>query len=220
VCSDLAADGGWLGQRLASAARLGPADDALAAKVLAEVQRDRAPSWRSGGRQLLVWAAFFGVVALGTTHQGLRYGAPLLLGAAAGAAATVLRPLHRPAAGAAPARVVGALALPLAVALYPMGGGPMDAAWLAATAGCFAWGAVTSLAVWAVIRATERRRRPSLGWVVASVAFAALAGGTVLELSCPVPHVAHRLLGHGAIGLVGAVVVGSLAAARQALGGR
>lgn len=137
-------------------------------------------------------------------------GASMLVGGLAGVW-LAMRPTWRPEAPpwAAAAALATALLLPMIAALWtPTGhaGPELGAAFAPVTAACFAFGAVAALVVVAAWRVVEQRRLAgSLRWATAAASGAAI-GNLALHLHCPVTDPAHLILGHAAIGFVGAVV--------------
>ena len=114
-----------------------------------------------------------------------------------------LTPIHRASPRYPLQRTALALAIPVAIGLASAGdahgAGPSMGA--EADLACFVMGAVASLATVIAVVVTERRRRVTTGWLFGTAALAGTAGTAALEWTCPMPGLAHRAIGHGAIGL-------------------
>jgi hypothetical protein len=115
-----------------------------------------------------------------------------------------LRPLYRPALTPTYRHgfVAAVIALSVGTAFLPW---PLttshipDGSTVALAARCFAFGALLAspLLVWLTL--AEPRTRPSVHTALLGLATAALVGVMGLELHCPVPGLAHRLLGHASL---------------------
>lgn len=150
---------------------------------------------------------------------------PFLAGASAGmlvgaliGVALAMRPSWTPEASMS--RAVGALVLallgPIAMVLVPVID-PAEAFLFekadlpALTVACFGYGTAIALVVAGVWRLVERRTHAGvLRWATAMAAAGAV-GNIGLLLHCPVTDIEHKLIGHGAIGIVWAVLAAGAA---------
>lgn len=207
-----------------------PADlGALGARAWAAVEQDRGPlaSARRLGtpvRTVLVLLVAVGVAGASAallprpdlfTYPLMRLigqGAAMLAGGLAGVW-LAMRPTWRPEAPPwAAATALGlALGFPLVGALLTPpptehAGPELGAAFAPITLLCFVFGAGCALVVVVAWRLIEQRRLVGpMRWATAAAAGAAI-GNLALHLHCPVTEATHLLLGHAAVGFVGAAV--------------
>lgn len=231
ACAELLADDAVLGRFLVE-----PADDAgadeVAAQVLAKIHQERNPVPRlpSPVRMGLVWTAVFvpAVVMFGwrprpdlagypVERMALVLGGLWLAGAVAGL--VVLRPLHRPLVAARGLWVAVALTLPMVLGVLPRVENGIEAPWVAATLHCFERGASLAAVVLAALWLSDRRSRPGAWWWAGASGLAAIAGGLMLQVACPVTDMGHLVVGHGAIGIVFAAVIAGGIGTRRAIAG-
>ncbi|MEZ4234896.1 MAG: hypothetical protein R3F59_01770 [Myxococcota bacterium] len=197
-------------------------DDPVVQAVLAKVKGDsppplaRLPSWV---RHAVVWGAVGGSAAIAWA-----FGAgprtpwdPLgeALAAALGAP-VALRPVHRPRLRAEVVLVGLALLLPALVGLLPPVVGPIAPAEAAAGWGCFARGLLVGGLVLGLVAVSDRRKTRPLTLWLAAAAVAGGAGALALAVWCPAGGTVHRVVDHGAIGLVLAAIVTAARWARRA----
>lgn len=224
ACAALLAGEGIVGRALADAERGSVGTDV----ILDRVRTDRsvrgtmartstaARRWVAGLTLVLPALAF----ALYAPRADLdAYPSPRMIGVlallAAGAlvlSPVVLRPLHLGAPHFRPLRISLALAIPILLGLLPQvaTGHPASTPAipvLTAALGCFVVGSTIAGGVFLVLALTERRGTAPYGWIAAAAALAAVAGALALQITCPVTHPSHLVLGHGLIGAVWALAL-------------
>jgi hypothetical protein len=134
-----------------------------------------------------------------SARLGLLLGA-YLLGIAVAFGKELLSSARRRSLSADFALLLGALAVPFVIALWPA----TEAARSyepAGALGCFSYGALLTLPTAALLWAFDRDDRLSLRTVCLSAAALGLSANLVLELHCPNGNAAHVLLGHASLGV-------------------
>lgn len=229
-CAELLTDDNRLGQALAHAELPELDASALLGEVLGSIDKERGfRAWlrsRSTPVRALVPFAAMALVAVFVALFKRRPDIPsfpaglfagvialyvLLIGAAV---ALELRPLQRsaPAPWLRPLLVVGALAIPVLIAVLPLAHhaplayAPPGKSFAALAFGCFTFGLVLAVPALLFLWASDRVAHRSFRLALLAAGFGGLVGNLVLQLHCPVTDPAHRLLGHASIGLVLAIV--------------
>jgi hypothetical protein len=145
----------------------------------------------------------------------------LLAGAGITAAAAFLRPLQLPPerSGARRTILLGALALPVVIAVLPAAHADLaahpacaadDGRFLPAAAHCLLVGTLFALPLLAGLLLLDRRDGLAAARVPLLAATAALLGNLALLLYCPILSTSHRLGGHAPVAILLAVVAGLL----------
>lgn len=244
-CSEVLADNGQLGQALIIGQPPQLDASALLDGVLGSIEKERGfRAWlRSRGtfvRVALPLAAAALVVTFVllfklrpdvASWSSVAFGAvvalyALLIGAGI---ALELRPLgRRPLPGwLRPALASLTLVLPLLLAWIPLAHhaplayAPPGKSFGQLAFGCFAFGTALALPALVLLWAADRVGHRSFRLAFLAAAIGGLIGNLVLQLHCPITDSAHRLVGHGSIGLVfGAVYAVWLLLRTAPLGGR
>ena len=225
-CSELAADGGWLGQGLGAVGEPELDVGALLDGTRAEVERESGAlerlrslptSTRWLGLLVLIVVVSVGVL-LGTPRADLAVFplARMLLGlvalgaAALGALFVYFRPAYRPSlSGSWHLLVAFAVLVPIGLALLPPAHHAHPASLegvgddlVARAVACFLFGTGSAIPVAVASWLFARRGGLRRATVAAAMAAAAGIGNIALLLHCPLTAVVHRVAGHASVAVV------------------